>query len=72
MAARLPSRRLYAQITSPVFASSATTERRVPAVVYSTPFTMTRRAFQLVLGARAEVVGLEAPRHFELVEVGRR
>ena len=29
-----------------------------------------RRAFELVLGARAEVVGLEAPRDLELVEVG--
>src|SRR5439155_6957543 len=39
-AARLPSRRLCAQICSPVFASSATTDRRVPPVVYSTPLTM--------------------------------
>ena len=29
-----------------------------------------RRAFELVLGTRAEAVGLEAPRHFELAEVG--
>ena len=29
-----------------------------------------RRALQLVLGERAEAVGLEPPRHFELVEVG--
>ena len=29
-----------------------------------------RRAFELVLGERSEVVGLEAPRHFELAEVG--
>ena len=29
-----------------------------------------RGAFELVLGARAEVVGLEAPRDLELVEVG--
>ena len=29
-----------------------------------------RRAFELVLGTRAEVVGLEAPGDFELVEVG--
>src|SRR5712692_6586357 len=36
-AARLPSRRLCAQISSPVLPSSATTDRRVPAVVYSTP-----------------------------------
>src|SRR6201984_1829804 len=40
IAARLPSRRLYDHINSPVFASSATTDRRVPAVVYTTPFTM--------------------------------
>src|SRR5579864_8987053 len=37
MAARFPSRRLYTHISSPVLASSATTDRRVPAVVYSTP-----------------------------------
>ena len=30
------------------------------------------RSFQLVFGARAEVVGLEAPRDFELAEVARR
>ena len=30
-----------------------------------------RRAFQLVFGARAQVVGLEAPGDFELAEVGR-
>src|SRR5439155_180575 len=29
-----------------------------------------RRPFELVLGTRAEVVGLEPPRHLELVEVG--
>ena len=29
-----------------------------------------RRAFQLVFGAIADAVGLETPRHFELVEVG--
>ena len=28
-----------------------------------------RRAFELELGARAEIVGLEPPRHFEVVEV---
>src|SRR6266853_3687348 len=36
-AARLPSRRLCVQITSPVLPSSATTDRLVPPVVYSTP-----------------------------------
>src|SRR5712691_6454485 len=40
IAARLPSRKLYDHINSPVFASRATTERRVPAVEYNTPFTM--------------------------------
>src|SRR5262249_1408411 len=30
-----------------------------------------RRPFELELGARAEIVGLEAPRHLELVEVAR-
>src|SRR5215813_15611668 len=40
IAARLPSRRLYDHINSPVFASSATTDRRVPAVAYTTPLTM--------------------------------
>src|SRR6267143_5377300 len=40
-AARLPSRRLCVQITSPVFPSSATTDRRVPPVVYSTPLIAT-------------------------------
>src|SRR5579872_2090683 len=40
MAARLPSRMLWAQISSPVFASRAITERRVPAVAYSTPLIM--------------------------------
>src|SRR6202040_3765944 len=40
IAARCPSRRLCAQISSPVLASSATTDRRVPAVTYSTPLTM--------------------------------
>src|SRR6266850_775996 len=39
-AARLPSRRLCAQISSPVFPSSAITDRRVPPVVYKTPLTM--------------------------------
>ena len=33
-------------------------------------FDRERRAFELELGARAEVVGLEPPRDFELVEVG--
>ena len=28
-----------------------------------------RRAFQVVFGARAEVLGLEMPREFELIEV---
>src|SRR5215470_4753670 len=37
MAARLPSRKLCDQISSPVFASSGTTDRRVPAVAYRTP-----------------------------------
>src|SRR5437773_11278309 len=40
-AARLPSRRLCVQITSPVLPSSATTDRRVPPVVYSTPLIAT-------------------------------
>ncbi|PYR62504.1 MAG: hypothetical protein DMF91_06440 [Acidobacteria bacterium] len=31
---------LCAQISSPVFASSATTDRRVPPVVYNTPLTI--------------------------------
>src|SRR5439155_207567 len=30
-----------------------------------------RRPFELVLGTRAEVVGLETPRHFEVLEVAR-
>src|ERR1700680_1229392 len=37
MAARFPSRRLYTHIASPVLASSATTDRRGPAVGYRTP-----------------------------------
>src|SRR5215472_497835 len=39
MAARLPSRKLKDQFTSPVLPSSETTDRRVPPVVYSVPFT---------------------------------
>ena len=31
-----------------------------------------RRAFELELGERPEVVGLESPRDFELAEVRRR
>ena len=30
------------------------------------------RAFELGLGTRTEVVGLEPPRHFQLAEVGAR
>jgi hypothetical protein len=41
----------------------------VPPVAYNTPFDDNRRAFELVLGPRAEDVGLESPRHFERVEV---
>ena len=37
---RLPSLYAYFQRSSPVAASSATTARRVPAVVYTTPFTI--------------------------------
>jgi len=40
IAARRPSRTLCAQISSPVLASSAITDRRVPAVTYSTPLTI--------------------------------
>src|SRR3982074_2827402 len=63
-AARLPSRRLWVQITSPVLPSSATPAGRV-----QNALDRQRCAFELVLGARPEVVGLEPPRHLELVEV---
>src|SRR6266545_1008587 len=40
LVARSPSSMPYIHFSSPVFASSATTERRVPAVAYTIPLTM--------------------------------
>ena len=69
MAARLPSRTLCAQISSPVFGierddGPSCAGRRVEHALHHE-----RRAFELVLRERPEVVGLEPPRDLELAEV---
>jgi len=48
-----------------VAASIATASRREPALHHQ------RRAFEFELGARAEIIGLEFPCNFQLVEVAR-
>src|SRR6266508_3572167 len=50
LVARSPSSMPYIHFSSPVFASSATTERRVPAVAYSIPLTMSGVPSSLVSG----------------------
>ena len=46
------------------------TDRRVPRGRVQHALDHERRPFELVLGERAEVVGLEAPGDFQLAEVG--
>ena len=59
---RRPSRRLCIQISSPVRASRAMAARRVPAVVYSTPPTMSGVPSSLYSGAapRLSVLKVQA------------
>src|SRR6185295_2402779 len=67
---RGPSRSACDHMSSPVAASTATTARRVPTVEYSTPRAISGVP-SILLRPRTEVLGLEAPRDLELVEVAR-
>src|SRR5437667_8345691 len=66
---RFPSCSPWIQSNSPVAGYNAITARRDPAVAYKTPLTMSGVAFEFVLRPVAEIVGLDAPSNFQIVEV---